>query len=194
MSIGTRPDCVDEEKIDLISSYTDRYEVWIEYGLQSIRNDTLESIGRGHTFEDFLRAAYLSKSRKINVCAHVILGLPGETAADAAKTAAALSDVGVDGVKIHLLHVLKGSLLEKWYGEGRVTIMEQPEYVSAVCAFLENLSADIVIQRLTGEGDRENHVAPAWAMDKTGTIRMIEDELVRRGTRQGISYQLQVKS
>lgn len=185
ISIGTRPDCVDEEKLDLISSYRSRYEVWIEYGLQSIRNDTLALLKRGHTFEDFLRAVKLSKSRGIKVSAHVILGLPGESLEDAAKTAKALSGLQIDGVKIHLLHVLKGSPLEKLYLDGKLKLLGQKEYVDTVCSFLENLSADVVIQRLTGEGDRESHIAPLWALDKTGTIRMIEEEFVKRGTRQG---------
>jgi len=185
LSIGTRPDCVDEEKMDLISSYRKRYDVWIEYGLQSIRNDTLNFLKRGHAFEDFLRAVGLSRSRGIKICAHVILGLPGESSEDAIKTARTLSCLKIDGIKIHLLHVLKGSQLEKFHAEGKLKLLGQKEYVDAVCSFIENLSPDIVIQRLTGEGDRENHIAPLWALDKTKAIRMIEEELTRRGTHQG---------
>jgi len=185
ISIGTRPDCVDEERMDLISSYKDRYDVWIEYGLQSTRDDTLISLKRGHTFEDFLRAVELSKSRGIKVCAHIILGLPGETAKDAVTAAKILSDIKIDGVKIHLLHILKGSRMEDIYNKGGIKLLEQSEYADMACDLLENLSPDIVIQRLTGEGTRENHMAPLWALDKTKTIKMIEEELVRRGTCQG---------
>ncbi len=189
LSIGTRPDCVDEEKMDLISSYRSRYEVWIEYGLQSIKNDTLRFFKRGHTFEDFIGAVKLSKSRGIKICAHVILGAPGESLKNAIETAKILSDLDIDGVKIHLLHVLKGSRLEELYKENKLRLMEQKEYVETICSFLENLSPDIIIQRLTGEGDRENHIAPSWALDKTKTIKMIGEELIKKGTRQGISYQ-----
>lgn len=185
ISIGTRPDCVDDEKMDLISSYSSRYDVWVEYGLQSIRNDVLKFIERGHTFEDFIRAVKLSKSRGIKVCAHIILGLPGETQKDAINTARTLNDLKIDGVKIHLLHVLKGSRMEDIYKDGGIKLLDQPEYVSMVCDLLENLSQDIVIQRLTGEGDRENHIAPLWALDKSKTIRMIGEELIKRGTCQG---------
>lgn len=185
LSIGTRPDCVDKEKIDLISSYRSRYEVWIEYGLQSLKNSSLRFLGRGHTFEDFDRAVNLSKSRGIKICAHIILGLPGESPEDAIETAKTLSDLKIDGIKIHLLHVLKGSRLEKLYLAGELKLLEQEEYADIACLFLENLSADVVIQRLTGEGDRDNHIAPSWALDKTKTIRMIEERLARRGTRQG---------
>lgn len=189
MSIGTRPDSVDDEKMDLIASYRDRYEVWVEYGLQSIRDDALKFLEREHTFRDFIRAVGLAKDRGIKICAHVILGIPGESTKDAAETAKALSDLKIDGVKIHLLHVLKGSRLEKLYSEGALNLLSQKDYVSAVCAFLENLSPDTIIQRLTGEGDRENHMAPLWALDKTKTIKMIEEELAKRRTCQGTSYQ-----
>lgn len=188
ISIGTRPDCVDEEKISLISSYKSRYEVWMEYGLQSMRDDTLKFLERGHTFRDFVRAVNLSARGGIKICAHVILGLPGESIEDALKMADVLSDLGINGIKIHLLHVLKGSRMEKMYRENNVELMEQKAYVDTVCSFLENLSPDIVIQRLTGEGDRENHVAPLWALDKTKTLKMIADEFTRRGSKQGSSY------
>ena len=186
ISIGTRPDCVDEEKIGLISSYRARYEVWIEYGMQSIQNDSLKFLERGHTFEDFTSAVDLTKRYGVKICAHLILGLPGENEKYAANTAKILNDLKINGVKVHLFHILKGSRMENIYKEGGIKLPDQAEYTGMVCAFLENLSPDIIIQRLTGEGDRENHVAPSWALDKTKTIRMIEDEFVKRGTHQGI--------
>lgn len=185
MSIGTRPDCINDEKADLISSYTDRYDVWIEYGLQSVRDDILASLKRGHTFEDFIHAVKLSKDRGIKICAHLILGLPGETVKDIVNTARILNDLKIEGVKIHLLHILKGSRMEGIYKEGGIKLLSQAEYAGMVCDLLENLSPNIVIQRLTGEGDRENHIAPSWALDKTATIKMIEEELIKRGSRQG---------
>ena len=189
LSIGTRPDTIDSDKLKLISSYADRYEVWIELGLQSIHNKTLKIINRGHTFEDFLTAYTLTRKVEVPVCAHIILGLPGETKEDMMKTAATLSKLKVDAVKIHLLHVLKGSPLEKLYAEGRVVLMTQSEYIELVCDFLENLSPEVIIQRLTGEGDRTNHVAPLWALDKAGTIDKIRKTLTTRGSRQGIFAQ-----
>ena len=185
LSIATRPDAVDADKLQLISSYAGRYEAWVEFGLQSIHNRTLETINRGHTFEDFLAAYNLTKKEGIPVCVHVILGLPGETRDDMLKTARALAELKVDAVKIHLLHVLKDSPLEKSYNEGRVALMTQPEYVEMACDFLENLSPEIIIQRLTGEGNRSNHVAPSWALDKVGTIDKIRGTLAARGSCQG---------
>ena len=185
LSIGTRPDAVDADKLKLISSYMDKYDVWIELGLQSVHNKTLENINRGHTFEDFLKAFKDSKEFNIPVCAHVILGLPGETKEEMLETARTLSRLKIDAVKIHLLHILKGSALEKLYSEGKVPVMGQREYVELACDFLENLSSGMIIQRLTGEGDRFNHVAPEWAIDKVGTINQIREALKKRGTFQG---------
>ncbi len=185
LSIGTRPDCVDENKLKLIASYMDRYEVWIEFGLQSIHNKTLENINREHTFEDFLAGLELTKKFKIPVCAHIILGLPGETKEDMIETAVKLSSLGVKALKIHLLHILKGSALEKSYNRGEVGLMTQANYVELVCDILGRISPDIIIQRLTGEGDRQNHIAPEWALDKIGTIDRIHETLKNRGTKQG---------
>lgn len=190
ISIGTRPDAIDREKIKLIASYKDRYEVWLEYGLQSIHDRTLEAINRGHTFRDFTDALKLAKEFGVSVCCHIILGLPGETKNDMLETAKRLSELKVDGVKIHLLHILKGSVLEKLYREGKVRILEQDEYVDLVCDFLEYLSGNILIQRITGEGARHNHIAPIWALDKIGTINKIREELQKRNSCQGRAISL----
>jgi hypothetical protein len=185
ISIGTRPDTVDEEKLALISSYKKYYDVWMEYGLQSIHDKTLAAINRGHDAGDFLDALRLARNFGIRVSAHVILGLPGEKPKDMIETAKALSEWGIDGVKIHVLHILKGSLYEKLYSEGKITLLGQDEYAELVCDFLEHLSEDTVIQRLTGQGSREDHLAPEWALDKTRTIKKIEEALARRGGFQG---------
>jgi radical SAM protein (TIGR01212 family) len=185
LSIGTRPDCVDPDKLELIASYKERYEVWLEYGLQSIHDRTLKAINRGHDFNDFLTAYNDTKKLSIPVCVHVIIGLPGETREDIIGTARKLTELKVDGVKIHLLHILKGSGLEKLYKNGGVRVLTQEEYVELACDFLENLSEDIIIHRLTGQGKRGDHIAPLWALDKSGTIRKIEEALVKRGSFQG---------
>lgn len=185
LSIGTRPDSVDSKKIDLISSYKEKYETWIEYGLQSSHDRTLKLLDRGHTFKDFTDAVGITRSGGIKVSCHVILGLPGETKSDMLETARKLSQLNIDGIKIHLLHVLKGSRLEELYLSGKVTTLKHDEYAGLVCDFLENLSAKILIQRLTGEGPKEKHVAPSWALDKLSTIDKIKKELVRRNSWQG---------
>jgi len=135
ISIGTRPDAVDSDKLELISSYKERYDVWLEYGLPSIHDKTLKLINRGHTLADFEKALNLTGQFGIPVSAHVILGLPGETKSDMMATARRLSELKICGIKIHLLHVLKGSKLEELYREGKIKLLEQDEYVELVCEF-----------------------------------------------------------
>jgi radical SAM protein (TIGR01212 family) len=188
IAIGTRPDTVDRDKIMLIASYGQRYDMWIEYGLQSANDGTLKLINRGHSFNDFVEAVRLAKEFDISVSAHVILGLPGEARDDVINTAERLAALNTEGVKIHPLHILKGSPMENRYREGKIRLMEQDEYVDSVCDFLERLPPSTVIQRLTGQGVRAEHVAPGWACDKTGTIKKIDEEMKRRNTRQGRLY------
>ena len=177
ISIGTRPDTVDSDKLKLISSYKERYDVWLEYGLPSIHDKTLELINRGHTFGDFEKALSLTGKFGIPVSVHVILGLPGETKSDMMATARRLSELKIGGIKIHLLHVLKGSKLEELYREGKIRLLEQDEYVELVCEFLSNLSSDIIVQRLTAEGSKDDHIAPLWALDKVGTLNKIRSAI-----------------
>lgn len=185
LSIGTRPDCVDPEKIDLISSYTDKYYVWVEYGLQSIHNRTLNLINRGHTAEDFIKAVKLTQNKKINICAHVIIGLPGESKKDILVTAKTLADLGINGVKIHLLCALKGTELEKMYNRGEFKPLLIDEYVDIVCDFLEILPPDVTIHRLAGNGLKEILVAPRWLGEKFKALNMIDRELEKRNSCQG---------
>ena len=177
ISIGTRPDAIDREKLKMIASYKNRYDLWLEYGLQSIHDKTLKSINRGHTFDDFSIAVKLAKEFGIPVCAHVILGLPGETKSDMMATAKKLAGLKIEGIKIHLLHILKGSKLEELYRQGKIGLLEQDEYAGLAREFLSNLSPDIIVQRLTGQGSKDDHIAPAWALDKAGTIKKIVGHL-----------------
>lgn len=188
MSIGTRPDCVDPEKIDLIASYTKDKYVWVEYGLQSIHNKSLKLINRGHTAEDFIHAAEITKNKNINICAHVIIGLPGETREDILTTAKTLASLGINGVKIHLLCVLKGTLLEKMYYNNEFNLLSQDEYIDTVCDFLEILPPDVTIHRIAGNGLKEILVAPKWLPEKFKILNMIDRELERRSSYQGKFY------
>ncbi len=188
LSIGTRPDCVDEEKLDLISSYAQKHLVWVEYGLQSIHNKTLEFINRGHTFEDFAKAVDLSKQRGLKVCAHVILGLPGETREQMLQTAKMLADMRIDGVKIHVLCVMKGTELEYLYNKDKIKILSVDEYVEIVCDFLELLPPSTVIHRIAGNGLEKLLIAPKWLNQKFKTLNMIDKELEKRSSHQGIKF------
>jgi radical SAM protein (TIGR01212 family) len=188
LSIGTRPDCVDDAKLGLIESYTHSRLVWIEYGLQSVHDKTLQRIRRGHTFSCFQRAVEATRGREIRICAHIILGLPGETHSDMIRTAETIARMGLDGVKIHLLYVIKGTEMETMYRNGTYICLEQSEYAALVCDVIEALPEDMVIHRLTGDPHPEELAAPAWAMKKTETLNMIWDMLEKRDTRQGKRY------
>ncbi len=188
ISIGTRPDCIDNEKLDLIASYTKDYETWIEYGLQSIHEKTLKLINRGHDFKTFEHACEETMKRGINVCVHVILGLPDETRADMLKTAETLARMGVNGIKIHDLCVMKNTKLEQIYNQGNLKLLEEEEYVSLVCDFLELLPEKTTIHRLAGNGLQSLKVAPLWLNKKFEILNKIDREFIQRNSWQGKFY------
>lgn len=185
LSIGTRPDCVTPPVLELLASFTPSHLVWVEYGLQSAHDDTLNRINRGHTFHCFEQAVEATKGRDIKICAHVILGLPGETSQQMLDTARVLSNLGIDGVKLHLLYVVKNTPLETDFLAGRYRCLEQLEYVDLVCRFLELLPPDVVIQRLTGDPHPDELVAPAWALERNKTFALLKDKLEKEDSRQG---------
>lgn len=183
--IGTRPDCLPADVVDLLAEYARRTYFWLELGLQSSLDRTLELIRRGHDFAAFADAVARCRRRGIRVCAHIILGLPGETREEMLAMAAILNGLGVDGVKIHLLHVMKDTPLAEQYREGTVRLLDRDEYVGIVCDFLERLDPGISIQRLTGDGHRDHLIAPLWSLKKFEVLNTIDSELERRRTRQG---------
>ena len=185
LSIGTRPDCVDKPVLDLLESYAADRMIWIEYGLQSAADDTLGRINRGHTSACFSEAVCTARGRGILICAHVILGLPGEDRQTMMETADFIARSGIDGVKIHLLYVVRGTEMERRYRQGDYRCLEQNEYVSIVCEFLERIPKEMIIQRLTGDPHRDELVAPTWALDKAGTLARIRARLEELDTYQG---------
>jgi len=188
LAIGTRPDCVDREKLELIGSFTATHMVWIEYGLQSASDRTLRRINRGHTVQDFVQAVRLTQGRHILICAHVILGLPGETTADIVRTARLLADLRVEAVKIHNLYVEKDAPLAEPYRSGQFTLPSRDRYADWVSCFLEHLHPETIIQRLTGDPDPESLVGPSWSLEKSKTLTKIHRCLEDRQTYQGRRY------
>lgn len=189
MSIGTRPDCVDNEKLDLIASYNqDNRFIQIEYGIQSVHDKTLKYINRGHDFKCFQKACQMSKERNLKICAHVILGLPNESHEDMMQTAKTLAGMGIDGIKIHMLAVMEGTKIHQMFNKGKISLMNEDEYISTVCDFLEFLPEKMVIQRLAGNGKREYRIQPRWLGKKLELVGKIEKEFERRGTKQGSKY------
>ncbi len=164
MSIGTRPDVVPDEVLDLIATYTiDKPEIWVEYGLQTANPKTLRSINRAHGVADFVDAVLRTKKRpNIKVCAHMIVGLPGDEYEDYIETVKLISSLPVDGIKIHPLHIVKHTVMEKQYERGEIQTLTLEEYAKIVADLIEYLPEDMIVHRLTGEAPDDELVAPDW--------------------------------
>jgi radical SAM protein (TIGR01212 family) len=189
LAIGTRPDSVPDPVLDLIAEYArDRY-VCLELGLQTIHDRSLDWMNRGHHYDAFVDAVRRCQGRGPDLCAHVILGLPGETEADMLATADALAGLPVQGVKIHNLHVVRDTPMAVMYQRGEVPMLERDHYVRIVCDFLERLPPEMVIHRLSGDAPPDYLIAPFWCLDKPALLRAIQQEMVRRDSRQGKSFQ-----
>jgi len=185
LAVGTRPDCLPEEILDLLAEYHQRTYFWLELGLQTSHDRSLSYLQRGHDYRCFHDSYRRAKQRGLRICVHLILGLPGESREDILATAEEMARLKVDGVKLHLLHVLDGTPLGELYKQGQVPMLEMQEYVELAVDFIERLPPDTLIQRLTGDGPRNILLAPLWSMNKWEVLNAIDAELERRGTRQG---------
>jgi radical SAM protein (TIGR01212 family) len=188
LSVGTRPDCVPDDVISLLENYTKDFHVWLELGLQSVHDKTLQFINRGHAADIFLDAVRRASGGKLHICSHIIVGLPGETREEIIETARVLATLPIHGIKIHALLALKGTNMGDLYEQGKITLMEKDDYVQTVCDILEILPPEMVIQRLTADGYRDIFLAPTWAINKMDVLNAIDGELDKRDTYQGIYY------
>ncbi|MHB8910867.1 MAG: TIGR01212 family radical SAM protein [Syntrophales bacterium] len=188
MSIGTRPDCLSDETLALIRSYAERYHVWLEFGLQSIHDRTLQAINRGHDAATFIDAVRRAGGGPLQICAHIIVGLPDESHRDILETARVIAGLPIGGIKIHSLLALEGTPIGEGYRRGEVGIMTREEYVGTVCDILELLPQAMVIQRLTADGYRDIFLGPAWAANKLAVLNAIDRELEARDSWQGMRY------
>ncbi len=189
LCIGTRPDCVSDEILALLAEYQEKYLIWVEYGLQSAKNETLKIINRGHTVEDFVSAVERTREKRIPICVHVILGLPGETPEDMINTAKFLAGLDIQGVKIHLLYVIRGTRLHEMYRNGAYRCLDRETYVRLVGEFIAHLPPHVVIQRITGDPHRDELVAPTWSLEKRKNINMIHEYMRKHELYQGKFYQ-----
>jgi len=184
MSIGTRPDVVPDEVLDLISTYTiKKPEIWIEYGLQTANINTLRAINRAHGVADFVDAVLRTKRRaNIKVCAHMIVGLPNETMEDYIETIKLISSLQVDGIKIHPLHIVKHTTMEKQYANGEIQTLTLKEYANIVAELLEYLPDGVVLHRITGEAPDDELIAPDWCSPsrKQEVLKEIENAIRKR--------------
>ena len=188
LSIATRPDCIDEEITQLLSEYNEKTYLTIELGLQTVNDETAKEFNRGYTYETFLSAYNMLKAKNIRVCVHIINGLMNETKDDMINTAKTVGKLKPDAVKIHLLHVLRGTRYEKEYQEKRLIPMDKDAYINTVIRQLEYLPETTVIERITGDGSKENVVAPLWSLDKISVLGSIDKEMNAMNTYQGILF------
>jgi len=188
LSIGTRPDCLGADVADLLSGYAKKYHIWVELGLQSVHDRTLQFINRGHNYQQFLDAVNALTGSGLNICVHIIIGLPGESDEDVLTTARTLAALPINGIKIHSLLALEGTALGEMYKKGTISMITKDKYVSLVVDVLEILPPEMVIQRLTADGYRDIFLAPDWAMNKLDVLNSINKELTRRDSFQGRYY------
>jgi radical SAM protein (TIGR01212 family) len=188
LAVATRPDCLENEKIELLSNYIKNYLTWVELGLQTIHENSAELIRRGYGLEVFEDTLERLNKNNIKTVVHLIIGLPGETKEDIIQTVRYISSKKIWGVKFHLLHILKNTDLENFYYENRFELLKKEEYIDIVCDSLEILREDIVVHRVTGDGKKSDLVGPKWSLDKLRVLSGIDMELKRRKTYQGIKY------
>lgn len=185
LSIATRSDCINEECLDYLKDLNTRTNLTIELGLQSVYDETLKYINRGHDLNNFITCVKKLKESNIKVVVHIINGLPGETKEMMINTAKFLNDLDIDGIKIHMLHVIKNTPLADIYLSKPFRLLTKDEYIDIVVSQLEVLKPEIVIHRLTGDPKKEDLIAPDWVLKKFVVLNDIDKEMKRRDTYQG---------
>ena len=173
LSIGTRPDCLEDEKIELLSQLNKIKPVSVELGLQTVNDKTAEYIRRGYKSEVYFDTVKRLKKAGIEVVTHIIIGLPNETEEDVLNTTKQVINAGSDGVKFHLLHVLKGTDLEKEYKEGKISVLSLEEYAKILKSALSLLNENVTVHRITGDGDKRSLIAPTWSADKKRVLNYL---------------------
>lgn len=186
--IGTRPDCLEDNILDLLQELSEKTFVWLEVGVQSVFNETLDKINRGHTAEEFFDAVERAKKRNLKVATHLIFGLPGEDESHMLETVRQMAQTDLDGIKIHQLCIYKGTPMEVDYRLGRLPVLDEDRYVNLVCDSLELLPPEMIIMRLVAEGSQDEIIAPDWAFEKERVMKKMEAELARRNSFQGKHY------
>ena len=185
MAVGTRSDCVPDEILDLLEEFAAKTFLSVEYGMQTMHNRSLEWMNRGHDHASFIDAVARSRGRGFHLCAHVMLGLPGESHEDMLDTAREVARLGMDAVKIHNMYCVKNTPLADQVAAGEVTLMDRDDYVQTLVDFLELLPPSMVVERISGDAPPDYFVGPSWCLDKPAVKQAIETELVSRDSHQG---------
>lgn len=189
IEIATRPDCIDEDIVKLLKSYTDKYYVCVELGLQTSNDETGKTINRGYSSEDFSKAVALLNKYNINVVAHIMIGLPGESKSDLENTVDFINKHNIQGIKIHSTYVIENTGLNTLYQAGEYKALELDEYLENLAYVLTHISKDVVIHRLSGDAPKDLLVAPSWNSHKKLIINGIDKYLREHDLYQGMFYE-----
>lgn len=185
LAIGTRPDCTPDDVLDLLERLAQTCYLSVEFGIQTIHDRSLDDMNRGHHHDATVDALTRSRGRGFEICAHVMLGLPGESHADMLATAREVARLPIDAVKIHNLYVVKGTPLADQHARGELKLLDRDTYIQVLVDFLELLPPTVVVERISGDAPPDYFVAPSWCLDKPGLRQAFHHELQRRDTWQG---------
>jgi len=185
LSIATRPDCLPDDVVEYLAELHERTYLWVELGLQTVHERTANLINRAHDFSTYVKGVEKLRKHGIRVCSHIINGLPMETTDMMMETAHEVAKLDVQGIKIHLLHLLKGTPMVKQYEKGMLEFLSLNDYVNLVCDQLEILPPEMIIHRITGDGPIDLMIGPMWSVNKWEVLNSIDEELVRRNSWQG---------
>ncbi|CAM2856234.1 TIGR01212 family radical SAM protein [Hathewaya histolytica] len=188
LAIATRPDCLEEDVLDLLSSYNKELYTWVELGLQTSKESTAKLINRGYELEIFEKAVKDLRARNIDVVVHTIFGLPGESKYDMLDTIRYLANMDIQGIKIHLLHLMEGTSLVKLYNNGELELMTMDDYLEVICEAITLLPPSVVIHRLTGDAPRNLLIGPMWSLRKWEVLNAIDKKLEDEDIFQGKKY------
>ncbi|WP_195961361.1 TIGR01212 family radical SAM protein [Enterococcus casseliflavus] len=186
ISIGTRPDCLPEDVVDYLAELNQRFYLWVELGLQTTFETTSNNINRAHDYQTYLDGVASLRKHNIRVCTHLINGLPGETIEMMQENVRrTIQDSDIQGIKLHLLHLMRNTRMLRDYHEGRLQLMRRDTYVSLICDQLEMIPPEIIIHRLTGDAPWDSLVGPMWSLKKWEVLNEIDQEMLRRNSYQG---------
>ena len=188
LSIATRPDCLPDDVMEYLAELNERTYLWIEMGLQTVHEETSQLINRAHDTQCFIDSVAKLRKHNIRTCAHIIYGLPGETNEMMLETGRAVAQMNVQGMKIHLLHLMRKTPMVKQYEDGLLKFLSLTEYVKLIVDTLEILPPEMIIHRLTGDAPRDLLVGPIWSLNKWEVLNAIDAQLKERSTWQGKHY------
>ncbi len=185
LSIGTRPDCVPDDVLDLLQEFAEKTDLTVEYGMQTMHDKSLDWMNRGHHHEAMVEAMERSLGRGFEICAHIMLGLPGESHADMLATAREAARLGVNAVKIHNLYAVENTPLADQVRAGEVQLMSRADYIHTLIEFLERIPNHVIVERISGDAPDNYFIGPTWCLDKPAMLRAVDEEFQRRNTWQG---------